>query len=242
MVSPSLSVFFPCYNDARTIGRLVAQADGVAAQFTRDYELIVVDDGSRDGSRELLQDLSRRYPRLRLVLHDRNRGYGAALLSGFRSATKEWVFYTDGDGQYDVQELEALLKLAGHDVDVVYGYRTSRSDPRYRIAIGWLYQRLVRKLFDIRIRDLSCDFRLIRRRALAAVELHRSSGAICIELVKNLQLAGFRSADCPVHHCRRPYGASQFFRARHLCATVLDILGLWRELRWEQKRRRHGSA
>src|SRR5881397_2981697 len=102
---PSLTIFFPCYNDAGTIGSLVAAADTVAAEFTRDYEIIVVDDGSRDASRELLAGLQARYPRLRLVLHEHNRGYGAALRSGFAYATKELVFYTDGDGQYDVFEL-----------------------------------------------------------------------------------------------------------------------------------------
>jgi hypothetical protein len=141
------------------------------------------------------------------------------------------VFYTDGDGQYDVGELRGMLHLICDGVDVVNGYRTSRSDPVYRNVIGRLYQWAMRRLFGYRLRDLSCDFRLIRRRALAAVELHCSSGAICIELVRKLELVGCRAVDCPVHHYRRPHGASEFFRPQHLWATAADIVGLRRELK-----------
>jgi len=122
----SLTIFFPCYNDAGTIGSLVAAADTVAAEFTTDYEIIVVDDGSRDSSRELLAGLQPRYPKLRVVAHDGNRGYGAALRSGFAHATKDLVFYTDGDGQYDVFELRKLLPIVQDGVDVVNGYKTAR--------------------------------------------------------------------------------------------------------------------
>ncbi len=238
MDAPGLSIFFPCYNDARSIGALVERADAVAAEFTTDYELIVVDDGSRDGSREVLEALAARFPRLRLVRHEQNRGYGAALHSGFRSATKDWVFYTDGDGQYDVGELRAMLALIGDGVDLVNGYRIMRSDPAYRIVIGRLYQWAMRCLFGHRLRDLSCDFRLIRRRALLAVELHCGSGAICIELVNRLERAGCRALDCPIRHYARPHGASEFFSPRHLWATAADIVGLW----WELKAPARGSS
>jgi glycosyltransferase involved in cell wall biosynthesis len=238
MDAPGLSIFFPCYNDAHSIGALVERADAVAAEFTADYELIVVDDGSRDGSREVLAALAARFPSLRLIRHERNLGYGAALHSGFHNATRDWVFYTDGDGQYDVGELRAMLDLIGDGVDLVNGYRVSRSDPAHRIVIGRLYQWAMRRVFGYRLRDLSCDFRLIRRRALAEIALHFNSGAVCIELVRKLELAGCRAVDCPVHHYKRVHGASEFFRPRHLWATATDIVGLWREL----KRRARGSG
>lgn len=228
-----LTILFPCYNDARTIGMLVAQADRVAGEFTNDYELIVVDDGSRDDSRSLLKKLASRYSRLRLVFHNKNEGYGAALLSGFRHATKDWVFYTDSDGQYDVLELGDLLRMVRANVDMVNGYRIVRNDPLYRIAIGSFYRWCMRLLFNFQVRDLSCDFRLIRRRVFEAIDLRCTSGAICIELVKKLGLAGFHSIDCPVHHFRRPHGRSQFFSPRHLWATAFDILRLWWELKWK---------
>ena len=116
-------------------------------------------------------------------------------------------------------------------MDLVNGYRESRSDPAHRIVIGRLYQWAMRRVFGYRLRDLSCDFRLIRRRALAAVELHFSSGAVCIELVTKLERAGCRTLDCPVHHYRRIHGASEFFRPRQLWATAADIVALWLELK-----------
>jgi len=134
MAAPGLTLFFPCANEAQTIGGLVARADQIAGELTPDYEIIVVDDGSTDGSRSLLEGLRERYPRLRLVFHEKNLGYGAALLSGFRNASKEWVFYTDSDGQYDVSELSNLWSERRSGVDWVNGYKISRKDPWHRIV------------------------------------------------------------------------------------------------------------
>lgn len=226
----SLTIFFPCYNDAGTIGSLVVAADAVAQEFTDDYEILVIDDGSTDGSRELLLELGRKYARLRPVFHQRNRGYGGALQSGFRKATKEVVFYTDGDGQYDVFELRRLLPVMQEGVDVVNGYKIARNDPLHRIIIGNLYLWLMRSLFNFHVRDVDCDFRLIRREVFDTIELHHTTGVICLELVKKLELAGYRFADFPVHHYHRAYGQSQFFNFNRLFKTGVNILRLWWQL------------
>jgi glycosyltransferase involved in cell wall biosynthesis len=223
----SLSIFFPCYNDAGTIGTLVAQADAVAGEFTDDYEIIVIDDGSTDSSRELLVQLKDRYPKLKLVFHEANRGYGGALQSGFRTATKENVFYTDGDGQYDVYELRKFLPIMQDGIDVVNGYKIARSDPMHRIVIGNVYLWLMRLLFNFHTRDVDCDFRLIRTKAIQSIQLEHNSGVICLELVKKLELAGYRFVDFPVHHYHRTYGRSQFFNFRRLYATGVNIMKLW---------------
>ena len=224
---PSLAIFFPCYNDAATIGSLVATADRVAREFTDDYEIIVVDDGSSDHSRLVLDELQARYARLRLVFHENNRGYGAALQSGFSHATKELVFYTDGDGQYDVYELRKLLPIMQDGIDVVNGYKIVRSDPLHRIIIGTVYLWLMRLLFDFHVRDVDCDFRLIRRRVFDHIKLEYTSGVICLELVKKLEMAGYRFVEFPVHHYHRTVGKSQFFNLRRLFETGINILYLW---------------
>lgn len=230
MNKSSLSIFFPCYNDAGTIATLVAEADVVAREFTNDYEILVVDDGSKDNSRELLEVLKTKYPRLKLVFHKSNKGYGAALRSGFINATKDLVFYTDGDGQYDVFELRKFFNVMQDGVDIVNGYKIGRGDPFHRVIIGHTYLRLMRILFNFHTRDVDCDFRLIRRRVFEHIKLRHNSGVICLELVKKLELAGYRFVDFPVHHYYRSYGRSQFFNFKRLFKTLVNIFRLWYEL------------
>ncbi len=227
---PSLSIFFPCYNDAGTIGSLVAAADVVAREYTNDYEIIVVDDGSSDNSRELLAELQHHYPQLRLVFHEKNRGYGGALRSGFACATKDLIFYTDGDAQYDVFELRKLLPVMQDGVDIVNGYKIERNDPLHRIIIGRLYVILMRMAFFFRVRDVDCDFRLFRRAILNSITLRHDSGVVCLEFVKKTELAGYRFVDFPVHHYHRAYGRSQFFNFKRLAVTAINISKLWAEL------------
>jgi glycosyltransferase involved in cell wall biosynthesis len=161
------------------------------------------------------------------VFHEKNRGYGTALQSGFSHATKELVFYTDGDGQYDVFELRKLLPIMQDGIDVVNGYKIVRSDPLHRIIIGTVYLWLMRLLFNFHVRDVDCDFRLIRRRVFDHIRLEHTSGVICLELVKKLEMAGYRFVEFPVHHYHRPVGQSQFFNLRRLFETGINILYLW---------------
>ena len=182
----SLTVFFPCYNDAGTIGSLVTAADTVAREYTDDYEILVIDDGSTDHSRELLTELKTKHPNLKLIFHEQNRGYGGGLKSGFYNATKDLIFYTDGDGQYDVFELRKFIPVMQTGVDIVNGYKIDRSDPLHRKIIGTAYLRLMRLLFNFHVRDVDCDFRLMRREIFSNVQLHHTSGVICLELVKSL--------------------------------------------------------
>ncbi|MDA0709420.1 MAG: glycosyltransferase family 2 protein [bacterium] len=228
--NPSLSCFFPCYNDAYTIGSLVAAADTVAAEYTDDYEIIVIDDGSTDSSREMLRELQHKYSKLRLIFHEKNRGYGGALQSGFEGATRDLIFYTDGDGQYDVFELRKLLRVMQEGVDVVNGYKLERSDPLHRIVIGKIYLNLMRVLFNFKVRDVDCDFRLMRREIFDSISLHHTSGVICIEMVKKMEMAGYRFVDFPVNHYHRIHGKSQFFNFRRLFRTGINILKLWVEI------------
>ena len=239
---PSLSVFFPCYNDANTIGDLVLEAERQLQQLTDDFEIIVVNDGSRDNSAEVLRTLQARVPHLKVITHEQNRGYGGALRSGFAAATKELVFYTDGDGQYDVRELPVLLMLLTDDTDFVNGMKMTRQDAPHRIFAGNLHRFLMRWSFWLPVTDVDCDFRLVRRGILERIELRSNSGSICVELVKDAQRAGARFREVSVHHYSRQWGQSQFFRPRRILATYLDLARMWIELMIVDKLRRRPSA
>jgi glycosyltransferase involved in cell wall biosynthesis len=227
---PSLSIFFPAYNDAGTIASLVVLAHMTARGLGLEHEVIVVDDGSPDHTGELLDELARQFAWLRVVHHERNRGYGGALRTGFASARNELVFYTDGDAQYDPRELTRLYAALGEQVDFVNGYKIGRHDPPHRIVIGRLYHWFVKLAFGLRLRDVDCDFRLMRRAVFDKVVLTRSSGVICVELMKKVQDHGFRIAQVPVHHYHRSYGKSQFFNLARVTRTLADLARLWLEL------------
>ena len=234
-----LSVFFPAYNDAGTIASLVIRAMKVAATLTSDFEVIVVNDGSSDETPKILDELARLYPdHVRVVHHPQNRGYGGALRTGFATASKELVFYTDGDYQYDPAEMSLLWAKMTDGVDWVNGWKISRSDPMHRIVIGRLYHHMVKLLFGLKVRDVDCDFRLMRRRIFDVVHLEKNSGVICLEMMKKFQDAGFRVAEQPVHHYHRSYGKSQFFNFPRIFRTAVDVLKLWWALviRREHKR------
>ncbi|MCA1633621.1 MAG: glycosyltransferase family 2 protein [Acidobacteria bacterium] len=209
---------------------LVRDALEVLPMLTEDYEVIVVNDGSTDETPAILDELARSNPRVRAIHHEQNRGYGGALRTGFESAAKELVFYTDGDGQYDVRELTRLHPLLGDGVDIVNGYKIKRADTRHRQVMGAIYNQLARFLFRLPVRDVDCDFRLMRRRAVRRVELVSSSGVICVELVRKLHAAGCVFAEAPVQHYPRLHGRSQFFTLGRVARTTADFFALWLKL------------
>lgn len=225
---PSLSVFFPAYNDAPSLPGLIHKTFAVLESHVDDYEVIVVNDGSQDKTGQVLEELRREYaPHLRVMTHAQNRGYGGALRTGFESATRDFVFYTDGDGQYDVEELPRLLEVVSPATGLVNGYKLERHDPAHRIWIGTIYNLCARLMFRIRIRDIDCDYRLIRRTLLDSIHLTSTSGTICVELVRKLELSGCEVKEIGVHHYPRLHGRSQFFRVRSLATTFLQLVRLW---------------
>jgi len=222
-----LSVFFPAYNDAPSLPALIGNAFRVLESCVEDFEIVVVNDGSHDHTGQVLAELRYQYgPLLRVITHAVNRGYGGALRSGFENVGKEWVFYTDGDGQYDVAELPNLLAKVRPGVGLVNGFKLERSDPRHRIWIGRAYNAFARALFRIRLQDIDCDYRLIRRDLLQDLNLTSTSGTICVELVRKLELSACDVVEVGVHHYPRLYGRSQFFRFRSLLTTLQQLICL----------------
>jgi glycosyltransferase involved in cell wall biosynthesis len=179
---------------------------------------------------QVLESLEEHYPRLRVYTHREALGYGGALRAGFASATKELIFYTDGDAQYDPRELKLLIPALREDVDIVNGWKIDRGDPLHRKLIGRIYHHTVKLLFGFKLKDVDCDFRLIRRDVFDVIELESDSGTICLELVKKLQDAGYTFAEVPVHHYHRTYGQSQFFNFPRLWRTGVQLIQLWWKL------------
>ena len=226
----SISVLFPAYNDAGTIASLVLLSRLTVGRLTDDYEILVVNDGSGDATPEVLAELSRLVPELRVLHHPVNRGYGAALKTGFAAATKDLLFYTDGDAQFQPSEIALLLQALDPKADYVSGYRARRADPFLRVLLGRPYQALVRVAFGLRLRDIDCDFRLFRRRVLQRVELAESNGTLSIELLKKLEDGGFRFREVLVHHYPRVSGRSQYFRPGRVMHGFFQMLRLWVKL------------
>jgi glycosyltransferase involved in cell wall biosynthesis len=226
----SISAFFPAYNDAGSIARLVRATASMLPQLTDDYEIVVVNDGSADETGKILSTLAAEHPCLKIIEHEVNHGYGAALISGFANCSKELIFYTDGDGQYDVQELPFLMQSFGENVDLVNGYKISRSDPLHRIIVGFVYQRLMRLMFHLSVRDVDCDFRLFRRSLVMNTPLACDSGVICVEMIKKFERQGCRIVEVPVHHYQRSHGSSQFFTLKHLSKIFGQLFVAWCKL------------
>lgn len=238
-----LTVFFPAYNDAPSLPSLIAKTFEVLRAHAGDFEVVVVNDGSSDDTANVLESLRVRYqPNLRVVTHEVNRGYGGALRSGFAAATRDFIFYTDGDGQYDVSELPKLMALVEDEVGLVNGYKLERNDPWHRIWIGKTYNRFARFLFGVKLSDIDCDFRLIRRKVMDDIELVSTSGTICVELVRKIEMSPYAVREVGVHHLPRLHGRSQFFRLKSLFTTMFQLLRLYLQVvllgRWRAVRKR----
>jgi glycosyltransferase involved in cell wall biosynthesis len=221
----ALSIFFPAFNEAEIIEKTVTDATRVAGSVARDFEIIVVDDGSRDGTAEVVERLAAADPRIRLARHDRNRGYGAALRTGFAEARKELVFFTDADGQFDMAEIVKLFALLP-SAPAVVGYRIKRNDPPHRLFIAKTYNIIMRIVFGLRVRDIDCAFKLFRREVLAPLDLESNGAFISSELLIKLRRNGVSIAQCGVHHYPRTTGYSKGANFAVIAKTIRDIVRL----------------
>jgi glycosyltransferase involved in cell wall biosynthesis len=229
-MNDSLSIFMPFYNDAGTVDYMISQAYLYGQRLTTDLEVVAINDGSTDDTLQELERLKATYPDLKIITHQNNKGYGGALISGIENATKNWVFYTDGDAQYHLDDLEALWP-AKNGYDVVNGYKISRSDKKFRKLAGFLYSSFIRRIFKTPINDIDCDYRLMNGDMLRSLDLSCNSGAITIELIKKLQLKGAKFTEVPVHHYNRTYGKSAFFTIANILKTFNDELKLINKLK-----------
>jgi len=190
-------VALPAYNEEENVGPAVMEAIEIVGPIADDYEVIIVDDGSRDGTAEKVRQLAERYPQVRLVQHQVNQGYGAALYSGFTSARKELVFFTDSDRQFDLAEVKKLLPFIGK-YDLVIGYRAPRRDPFMRKLNGWGWSALVTLLFGYTSRDIDCAFKLFRREIMDRINIESRGATFSAEFLVRAKRAGYRVHEVPL--------------------------------------------
>ena len=221
----SISAVIPAYNEERIIASTAEAVDETLARLVDDYEVIVVNDGSRDQTPRVVEELGRQRPAVRLVSHTVNRGYGAALATGFAAATREYIFLTDGDRQFDVRELEGFLPLLA-TADVIVGYRRPRADPWQRRFFGWGWNLLVNTLFGHTARDVDCAFKLFPRRLLDDVRLHSTGHTLSPELLIKARRAGYRIAEVRVTHLPRTEGRAKGARVDHIVRSLLELVRL----------------
>lgn len=218
-----VSFVLPAHNEEANVVRAIEATALMAEQFCREYEIIVVDDGSRDHTAELVAALARRDPRVRLAQHETNLGYGEALHTGFASAQYELVFFTDSDNQFDMNEFPQLLVWAD-EADCVAGYREQRQDPLVRRVNAWLWNRLVRLLFYVPVRDIDCAFKLIRRSALDAMTIESRGAMVNTELMVKLARAGRSVVEVPVTHLPRTAGAPSGANVRVVARAFREMV------------------
>jgi glycosyltransferase involved in cell wall biosynthesis len=221
----SISAVIPAYNEERIIASTVEAVDETLARLSDDYEVIVVNDGSRDATPRIVEELGQERPAVRLVSHAVNRGYGAALATGFAAATSEYVFLTDGDRQFDVRELEGFLPLLA-TADIIVGYRRPRADPWVRRFYGWGWNMLVNTMFGHTARDVDCAFKLFPRRLLEDVHLHSTGHTLSPELLIKARRAGYRIAEVRVTHLPRTAGQAKGARVDHIVRSLLELVRL----------------
>ncbi|MCU0670126.1 MAG: glycosyltransferase family 2 protein [Myxococcota bacterium] len=225
----SISLVFPMFDEEANVGPLLDSALAIGPRLADDFELIVVDDGSRDGSAAVVQSVRRRDPRVRLLRHPRNRGYGAALRSGLRAARGELVFFSDADLQFDLREIEQLLAHVD-EFDIVAGARTPRRDPWLRRVLAWGWGVLVRGLFGLRVRDIDCAFKVFRRPVLDALPIASIGAFVNTELLVRARRSGFRIREVPVTHHPRVAGRAKGASPRVVARALLELLILYRDL------------
>ncbi len=224
-----ISLFYPMFNEEANIEEAVRRALAVLPRFTDRFEVILVDDGSRDRTGAIADRLSAEDPRVRVVHHRANRGYGAALRSGIHAARYEWIFYTDGDNQFDLEDLRGLIPFA-RDHEVVSGYRIDRRDPFHRKMNAWIFNVAMRLLFGLALRDVDCAFKLYRRSIFEGLVLRSDGAMIDAEILARTRARGARIAEAGVHHYPRVAGSQTGAKLSVIFRAFRELFRLWAEL------------
>ena len=219
-----ISVFFPVYNDERTVARVTEKALKICEDLTEAYEIIIIDDASPDRSGEIADELADMHRAVRVIHHDRNRGYGAAVRSGLAACSHPWICFTDGDDEYDLYDLKKLWNLRSY-YDLIITFRYMRRYSGFRIIVSQVYNRLLRRLFYTRYRDVSTGLRLVRKSVVDQLELEANSPFIGAEIAIKTMLKGYRVGEMGIQTFPREFGTGSATSPLNIYRTIVDM---WR--------------
>jgi glycosyltransferase involved in cell wall biosynthesis len=222
----SLSIVLPAYNEAENIAATLANAETAAKLVARDYEIIVMNDGSKDDTAAIVKRLAKTNPHIRLINNPQNQGYGRTLRTGLLAGKSEWIFFTDADGQFDMTELVKLIPFAAGN-DFVVGQRSNRQDPWNRRLNAGIFNLMVRTAFQIHISDIDCAFKLMRRDKLHALNIQANSAMINTEIIHKATRAGYRIHEIPVTHLERLFGTPTGSDPRVIARAMGEFRRLW---------------
>lgn len=227
-----LSLFFPAYNEEGNIKNTVEKAIPVLKNVASKYELLIVDDGSKDKTGEIADKLAEEYSFIRVVHHHPNQGYGAALKSGFYNSKQEWIVFTDSDGQFDFSEVTRLIEKSG-EADIVAGYRINRQDSWMRKIFGFGWTFLSRLLLGVGVRDVDCAFKLVKKKVIDTIPPLQSTrgGMISPELLGRAKKAGFKIVEVGVHHYPRKEGKQTGANLKVIFKSFMDLGKLWWQIK-----------
>lgn len=231
----SLTIFFPCYNEEANVERVTRAAVEAGRKIADDLEVVIVNDGSRDRTGEIADRIAAEIPEVRAVHNNPNRGYGGALQRGFREATKNWIFYTDGDGQFDFGEMAAVKPLI-EQYDIVSCYRISRADSVMRKANAFAWTTLVNLLFRINLRDIDCAFKFYPKPFIDAIQMHSTGALIDTEMLAKARNMGLTIGQMGVHHYPRTAGQQTGANLKVILRAFRELFRLYRQIRSEGKR------
>jgi glycosyltransferase involved in cell wall biosynthesis len=236
MSIPSLSVFFPAYHDEDNIDKVTKVAVAVLEEMGCDYEIIIVHDGSPDRTGEVAEELAQRYRGVRVIHHERNLGYGAALKTGFTSAKNDYIFYTDGDNQFDVREMVKFVALVGLS-DLVIGFRNRKRYSLYRKVTSFTYNLVLQVLFDLPYRDVDCAFKLIPKSLIDQIHINSVNAFIDAELLIKAQQLGYSITEIGVTHRPREAGLSTGAKTKVILGTIKEMIRFYLQVRAENRER-----
>ena len=226
----SISLMFPLYKDKSTVELMITKSSAVLKKLNSKYEIIIVDDGCPQNSGKLAEKIAKKFANIKTFFHKKNLGYGAALKTGLKKCKNDWIFMIDGDAEYDVDDLFRLLRVS-KNYDLVITYRYKKKYTTYRIIISWVYNAVLRLIFNIKFKDISTGSRLVSRKLIRHIKLKSNSPFVGAELAIKAKLAGYKVGEIGIHTFPRTFGTGASVSLKNILLTLKDMILLFMRIK-----------